>query len=113
MTSKFCGLYGEKLFDQYETRFLKRNVQGKLTARTLNPLNWGALSSTGYGRSELAAQLYDEILFNGATFTDLYRAGGPAIVVSATELATGSRIVFVPHAKAVKLPPDTPVITST
>jgi len=96
-TALAYGLYGDKLFDQYEARFLKRNVQGELTARTLNPLNWGALSSTGWGRSELAAQLYDEILFNGATFADLYRANGPAIAVSATELATGSRIVFLPQ----------------
>jgi NTE family protein len=96
-TALAYGLYGDKLFDDYEARFLKRDVQGELTARTLNPLNWGALSSTGWGRSELAAQLYDEILFNGATFADLYRAGGPAIAVSATELATGSRIVFVPQ----------------
>jgi len=96
-TALAYGLYGEKLFDQYETRFLKRDVQGELTARVLNPLDWGELSSTGWGRSELAAQLYDEILFNGATFADLYRAGGPAIVVSATELSTGSRIVFVPQ----------------
>ena len=96
-TALAYGLYGDKLFDQYEARFLKRDVQGELTARTLNPLNWGALSSTGWGRSELAAQLYDEILFNGATFADLYSAGGPMIAVSATELGTGARIVFVPQ----------------
>jgi len=63
-------------------------VQGELTTRTLDPLNWGKLWSTGWGRSELAAELYDEILFNGATFADLYNAGGPAIAVSATDLAT-------------------------
>jgi len=95
-TALAYGLYGDKLFDEYEARFLKRNVQGELTVRLLNPLNWGALSSTGWGRSEMAAQLYDEILFNGATFADLYRAGGPMIAVSATELTTGSRIVFIP-----------------
>ncbi len=95
-TALAYGLYGDKLFDEYEARFLKRNVQGELTARLLNPLNWGALSSTGWGRSEMAAQLYDEILFNGATFADLNRAGGPMIAVSATELTTGSRIVFIP-----------------
>jgi NTE family protein len=96
-TALAYGLYGEKLFDDYETRFLKRNVQGELTARVLNPLNWGTLSSTGWGRSELAAQLYDEILFHGATFEDLYRADGPMVAVSATELTTGSRIVFIPQ----------------
>lgn len=96
-TALAFGLYGEALFDDYEGRFLKRNIQGELLRRTLNPLNWGALSSTGWGRSELAAQLYDEILFDGATFADLYRAGGPMVAVSATDLATGARIVFIPQ----------------
>jgi NTE family protein len=95
-TALAYGLYGEKLFDDYETRFLKRDVQGELIARLFNPLNWAALSSTGWGRSEMAAQLYDEILFHGATFADLYRAGGPMIFVSATDLSTGARIDFVP-----------------
>jgi len=90
-------LYGERLFDEFEKRFLKRDVQGELIRRFLNPLNWGALLSTGYGRSEMAANLYDEILFNGATFADLDRMPGPAIAVSATEIATGSRVVFLPQ----------------
>jgi NTE family protein len=94
-TALAYGLYGEKLFDEYEFRFLKRNVQGELIARILNPLNWPALNSTGWGCSELAARLYDEILFHGATFADLQHAGGPAIAVSATELTTGARLVFL------------------
>jgi NTE family protein len=96
-TALAYGLYGEKLFDEYETRFLKRNVQKKLILSTLNPLNWTHLMSTGYGRSELAANFYDDILFNGATFADLDRKNGPAIVVGATDLATGSRVVFTPQ----------------
>ena len=93
-TALAYGLYGEKLFDDYETRFLKRDVQGEIVSRTLNPANWGKLSSTAWGRSELAAQLYDEILFNGATFGDLNRGDGPMILASATDLSTGSRFVF-------------------
>src|SRR5436190_2251651 len=72
-TALAYGLYGDKLFDDYEQRFLKRNVQGEIIARILSPAYWGKLGSTGWGRSELAAQLYDEILFNGATFGDLDR----------------------------------------
>ena len=45
-TTLAYGLYGEKFFDEYQTRFLKRYVQGELTRRVMNPLNWGALSST-------------------------------------------------------------------
>ena len=93
-TALAYGLYGEKLFDDYEQRFLKRDVQGEIISRTFSPANWGNLWSTGWGRSELAAQLYDEILFNGATFGDLDRGKGPLIVASATDLSTGSRIVF-------------------
>jgi NTE family protein len=93
-TALAYGLYGDKLFTDYEQRFLKRNVQGEIIARSFNPANWGALSSTGWGRSELAAQLYDEILFNGATFGDLSRSEGPFIIASATDISTGARFPF-------------------
>ena len=93
-TALAYGLYGDKLFADYEQRFLKRDVQGELIARLLNPGYWGDLSSTGWGRSELAAQLYDEVLFNGATFGDLDRGDGPFIVASATDIASGGRVPF-------------------
>jgi len=91
------GLYGEKLFERFESDFLKRDVQGALIRRMLNPRNWPGLASSTWGRSEVAAQLYDEILFHGATFDDLERAGGPVVAVGATELTTGARVVFLPQ----------------
>jgi NTE family protein len=96
-TALAYGLYGEKLFDEYETRFLRRDVQGMLVRRAANPLRWPALASPGWGRSEMAADLYDELLFQGKTFADLDRLEGPAIAVGATELSTGSRVVFIPQ----------------
>ena len=93
-TALAYGLYGDKLFTDYEQRFLKRDVQGEIIARTINPANWGKLWSTAWGRSELAAQLYDEILFEGATFGDLDRGKGPIIIASATDISTGSRFIF-------------------
>jgi len=95
-TALAYGLYGDKLFDIYEPAFLKRNVQGDLLARAINPFNWPALGSVGWGRSELAADFYDEILFKGATFHDL-RRDGPRILVSATDLADGTRVIFNPE----------------
>ncbi len=92
-TALAFGLYGDKLFDEYEKRFLKRDVEGELIGRALNPFDWGSLASTGWGRSELAANLYDEILFNGATFADL-KPDGPQIFVGSTDLAEGTRLVF-------------------
>ncbi len=95
-TALAYGLHGDKLFDVYETGFLKRDVQGELLRRALNPFNWPSLGSSGWGRSELAANFYDEILFNGATFNDLKR-DGPRILVGATDLADGTRLIFNPE----------------
>jgi NTE family protein len=93
-TALAYGLYGDQLFSEYEQRFLKRDVQGELIGRALNPVYWGQLSSPYFGRSELAADLYDEILFNGATFANLQRGSGPMIVASATDLNSGARFYF-------------------
>jgi NTE family protein len=93
-TALAYGLYGDKLFDQYEQRFLKRNVEGELLHRLFSPSYWGPLSSTGWGRSELAADYYDEILFDGATYADLRRRDGPMIVASATDISSGARFYY-------------------
>jgi len=93
-TALAYGLYGDKLFADYEQRFLKRDVEGEIVARAFSPFNWGRLSGTAWGRSELAAELYDEILFNGATYADLGRRNGPFVVASATDIASGTRFLF-------------------
>lgn len=93
-TALAYGLYGERLFDEYERRFLKRDVERELILRLFMPGYWGALSSTAWGRSELAADYYDEILFEGATFADLARRPGPTVVAAATEITTGARFYF-------------------
>jgi NTE family protein len=93
-TALAYGLYGDKLFADYEQRFLKRDVQGELVARAISPKYWPDYIGGTAGRSELAANYYDEILFNGATFGDLDRGDGPYIVASATDISTGSRVPF-------------------
>lgn len=93
-TALAYGLYGDKLFADYEQRFLKRDVQGELLSRSLNPKYWSDYIGGTAGRSELAANYYDEILFNGATFGDLDRGAGPFVSASATDISTGTRVPF-------------------
>ena len=93
-TALAYGLYGDKLFDMYEQSFLKHNVQGDLVTRMLNPVNWPSLSSDAWGRSEMAADLYDELLFHGATYADLQKGSGPFVTVMTTDISTGSRVGF-------------------
>ncbi len=93
-TALAYALHGERLFDEYEERFLKRNVQKALIWRSLNPLNWGKLLSGNYGRSELAAEYYDEILFDNATFADLVEKPGPVVIATGTDMSIGTRFGF-------------------
>jgi NTE family protein len=94
-TALAYALYGDRLFTEYEQRFLKRDVQSELVSRVFNPLWWPGLASPTFGRSELAEDYYDEILFDGATFGDLMGDGRPIAVASATDLSTGARFAFV------------------
>jgi len=93
-TALAYGLYGDKLFANYEQGFLKRNVQGELIAGLFNPTLWPHLWSTNWGRSEMAAELYDRILFHGATFADLEPNKNLLVLASATDISTGARMIF-------------------
>ena len=44
-TALAYALYGEQLFHEYQHRFLKRDVQGELIRRILNPTSWPRLAS--------------------------------------------------------------------
>jgi len=93
-TALAYALYGERLFSEYEQRFLKRDVQGDLVKRALNPFNWWKFIGGSAGRSELAADYYDEILFDGATYADLLSKQGPVAVANGTDISTGFRFSF-------------------
>lgn len=90
----YHALYGDRIFTEFEPRFLRKDVEGALIARLFWPPNWFRLASGTYGRSDLAADYYDEILFHEATFRDVLRPGAPFVTINATDLATGSRFGF-------------------
>ena len=93
-TALAYALHGDRLFAEYEQRFLKRDVQGELLRRALNPFYWPRYIGGTAGRSELAADFYDEILFEGATYADLLAKPGPVAVANGTDITTGSRLSF-------------------
>ena len=93
-TALAYALYGERLFDIYEEAFLRRDVQGELLRRLFNPFTWPQLMTQGFGRSELAEEYYDEILFHGATYADLLKLSTPKAMVGSTDVTTGARFNF-------------------
>jgi NTE family protein len=94
-TAGYYGLFGERIFGDFETKFLKKNVEGALARRTfLSPANWFRLSSGTYGRSDLAAAYYDKHVFESGTFGDMADRRGPMIMMNATDMTHGIRVGF-------------------
>lgn len=95
-TAAYFGLFGDRIFEDYADKFLYQNVEGNLIQKTLSPASWGKLGSRKYNRSDLAAEYYDEILFEGKTFGDLLASNGPRLNINATEIALGTQFTFDP-----------------
>ena len=94
-TAGYYGLFGDRIFEDFESKFLKKNIQGALTAGTfLNPINWFRLYSDTFDRSDLAAEYYDKHVFEGGTFGDIAARKGPMIMMNATDMTHGLRIAF-------------------
>ena len=93
-TAAYYGLFGDRIFEDYEQAFLRRDVQGELTSQVLNPLNWPRLLSPFYTRADMATELYNDTVFDHATFGDLARADGPFVIINATEMTLGTRFQF-------------------
>jgi len=94
-TAAYYALYRNGLFEDYERKFLKTNVEGALTLRLLNPVNWFRLPSPTFGRIDLAAEYYHENIFGKKTFAELIGRGQrPFIMINATDMTRGGRFEF-------------------
>lgn len=96
-TAAYYTLNREKIFDgAYERDFLKANLEKKLVSQLFAPGNWFNLSGTSYGRSDIAAEYWDNHLFNHATFQDLMdRRTRPFLMLNATDMSTGGQFPFI------------------
>ena len=93
-TAAYYGLYGDRIFEDFRDRFLTRNINRALLGRHLSPINWLRLASPNFGRSDLAAEYYDKILFDGAPYGDLLAGKGPLIHIQATDIVDGIHFGF-------------------
>lgn len=94
LPATYFGLRGEKTFEEFESKVLTRNLEKELALRILSPTNWFRLPSGTFGKSDLFAELYDETVFDGATFDDLKKANGPFVIINGTDVTTGARFSF-------------------
>jgi predicted acylesterase/phospholipase RssA len=94
-TAAYYGLFRDRTFQDFRAKFLDVNVQGTLIRQLFNPVNWVRLASPYFSRIDLAAEYYDESVFDGKTFASLAEPSRrPFVILNATNMVNGERFEF-------------------
>jgi NTE family protein len=94
-TSAYYGLYGERIFEDFEERFLRKNINARLGLNLFRPIQILRMWLTKYTRSDMASDIYDKEVFDGATFSDLAKKSGPLLNINATDIDIGAVFTFM------------------
>jgi NTE family protein len=89
------GLYRDKSFETFPGDFLKVDINAYVYGTYLLPWNWEWLVNPFYGTNDRMAEIYDRLMFHGATYADLLRQGLPVVSVDATDIANGIPFSFI------------------
>jgi NTE family protein len=89
------GLYRDRHFETFDQDFLKRDIDAFIYGIYLFPWNWDWLANPLVGTNDYMAQVYDRLMFRGATFADLRRRGPPVISVNATDITNEVSFPFL------------------
>lgn len=93
-TSAYYALHRDKIFTDYEKDFLKRDIESYIWGIYLLPWHWGWMFDPFYGTSDAMQQIYDDLMFGGATYADLKRKGPPILWIGATDISYGRVFTF-------------------
>lgn len=94
-TAAYYGLFGEKIFTDFEAAFLKRNVQGELKSLLVNPIALASLTAPGLNRSDIVATWLGDNVFQNKSFADMKSWQGPSVIVNASDINTGMTFSFI------------------
>jgi NTE family protein len=86
------GLYRERSFETFMA-FLHEDINAYVWGLYLFPWHWVWLLRDG-GTNDYMAEIYDRLIFHGATYADLGKRGAPVISIDATDIATGGSFPF-------------------
>ena len=95
-TGAYYALFGDRMFHDFESRFLRKDWESELKSRILrSPSNWFRLWSPYFGRVHIMSELLDEALYDGKTYGDLLKQKTrPGLLIHASDMATLSRFEF-------------------
>lgn len=93
-TAAYYALHRDRVFSDYETDFLRRDVDSEIIEILLAPWEWQWLVNPFYGTNDAMAERYDAWMFHGATYADLLANGRPMVSINATDVTNGSVFSF-------------------
>jgi NTE family protein len=90
----YYGLHRDKIFTDFEADFLKRDIEAYIWGIYLLPWNWEWWLNPLHGTNDEMGNVYDELMFHGATYADLLKQGKPLISINATDINYGTVFPF-------------------
>ena len=94
-TAAYYGLFGDRLFEDFEERFLRRNWPRTYGWMLANPYNMARLVSADFNRSDLMTEFLDKQIFEDKTFADLSLGPLPFVIINATDLNNALTFSFI------------------
>ncbi len=94
-TAAYYGLFGDRIFRDYEQVFLYRDVQGEMIRMLFNPAKLARLPSQKYNRGDLAAQWFNSNIFENKTFSSMSNGDLPYVIINASDINTGMTFSFI------------------
>ncbi len=92
----YYALKPGQFFDEFPDKFLYKEIESDLMGAAFLPGNWFKLAGSSFGRSDLAAQYYDENVFGGATYADIIsQRRRPFVILNATDMSSGQQFSFI------------------
>jgi NTE family protein len=88
------ALHRDRSFETFADEFLYVDIEAFIWGTFLLPWNWEWLFNPFFGTNDRMAQVYDRLMFRGATFNDLLARGRPLVAVAATDIAVGQPFLF-------------------
>jgi len=82
----YYGLYRDKIFTDFEKDFLNQDIASYVWGTYLIPWHLGWLVNPDWGTNDRMAEVYDDLMFHGATYADLLKQGRPVLSVDATDV---------------------------
>lgn len=93
-TAAAFALRREELFSSYVDGFLKYDLNAEIFGIYLLPWHWDWAFNPAWGSNDEMARVYDDLLFQGKTYSDLAKLGRPFLGVQATDFANEAPFIF-------------------